>query len=136
MKYEKSCGVIVFKDNKVLMVRQNSREWSFTKGHVEGEETEEETALREAKEEANVDVKIVGDFKKMITYSPKEGIMKDVVFFLGTPLNDNLKPQEGEIIETKYFTFDEANKIIKHNDLNKLLNDGIKYYQENKNLFK
>ncbi len=136
MKYEKSCGVIVFKNNKVLMVRQNSREWSFTKGHVEGEETEEETALREAKEEANVDVKIVGDFKKMITYSPKEGIMKDVVFFLGIPLNDNLKPQEGEIIETKYFTFDEANKIIKHNDLNKLLNEGIKYYQENINLFK
>ena len=123
MKYEKSCGVIVFKNNKVLMVRQNSREWSFTKGHVEGEE-------------ANVDVKIVGDFKKMITYSPKEGVMKDVVFFLGIPLNDNLKPQEGEIIETKYFTFDEANKIIKHNDLNKLLNEGIKYYQENKNLFK
>ena len=118
MKYEKSCGVIVFKDNKVLMVRQNSREWSFTKGHVEGEETEEETALRETKEEANVDVKIVGDFKEMITYSPKEGVMKDVVFFLGIPLNNNLKPQKGEIIETKYFTFDEANKIIKHNDLN------------------
>ena len=136
MKYEKSCGVIVFKDNKVLMVRQNSREWSFTKGHVEGEETEEETALREAKEEANVDVKIVGDFKEMITYSPKEGVMKDVVFFLGIPLNNNLKPQKGEIIETKYFTFEDANKIIKHNDLNKLLNDGIKYYQENKNLFK
>ena len=136
MKYEKSCGVIVFKNNKVLMVRQNSREWSFTKGHVEGEETEEETALREAKEEANVDVKIVGDFKKMITYSPKEGVMKDVVFFLGIPLNDNLKPQEGEIVEVKYFTFEEANEIIKHNDLNKLLNDGIKYYQENEYLFK
>lgn len=136
MKYEKSCGVIVFKNNKVLMVRQNSREWSFTKGHVEGEETEEETALREAKEEANVDVKIVGDFKKMITYSPKEGVMKDVVFFLGIPLNNDLVPQKGEIIETKYFTFEEANKIIKHNDLNKLLNEGIKYYKENEYLFK
>ena len=136
MKYEKSCGVIVFKNDKVLMVRQNSREWSFTKGHVEANETEEETALREAKEEANVDVKIIGDFKQMITYSPKEGVMKDVVFFLGIPLNEDLKPQEGEIIETKYFDFAEANKIIKHEDLNKLLNDSIKYYQENIDLFK
>ena len=106
MKFEKSCGIIVFKDNKVLMVEQNSCEWSFTKGHVEAGETEEETALRETKEESNLDVEIVGDFKKTITYSQKEGVMKDVVFFLGKPISNDLKPQEGEIINTKLFTFD------------------------------
>lgn len=136
MKYEKSCGVIVFKDNKVLMVRQNSYEWSFTKGHVEAGETEEETALRETKEEANVDVKIIGDFKKTITYSPKEGVTKDVVFFVGIPLNEDLKPQEGEIIEVKYFEFEEAFKNLKHQDSVNLLKDSIKYYQDNIELFK
>lgn len=136
MKYEKSCGIIVFKDNKVLMVRQNSYEWSFTKGHVEANETEVETALRESKEEANVDVKIIGDFKKIITYSPKEGVIKDVVFFVGKPLNEDLKPQEGEIIEVKYFEFEEAFKNLKHQDSVNLLKDSIKYYQDNIELFK
>ena len=136
MKFEKSCGIIVFKDNKVLMVEQNSCEWSFTKGHVEAGETEEETALRETKEESNLDVEIVGDFKKTITYSPKEGVMKDVVFFLGKPISNDLKPQEGEIINTKFFTFDEAYKNIRHKDSINLLDESIKYYQEHMDLFK
>ena len=136
MKYEKSCGIIVFKDNKVLMVQQNSHEWSLTKGHVEGNETEEETALRETKEESNVDVKIVGDFKKTITYSPKEGVMKDVVFFTGTPISDDLNPQEGEIIAVKFFDFKEVFNVVKHKDLINLIKEGIKYYQDNLELFK
>ena len=136
MKREKSCGIIVFKDNKVLMAKQNSKEWSIPKGHVEGNETEVETALREVKEETNIDAKIVGDFKKVITYSPKDKVIKDVVFFTGIPLNNDLKPQEGEILETRYFTLEEAIKTLKYEDSINLLKDGIEYYHENTYLFK
>ncbi len=136
MKREKSCGIIVFHDNKVLMARQNSREWSIPKGHVEGSETEIETALREVKEETNIDAQIVGDFKKTITYSPKDKVIKDVVFFTGIPLNNDLKPQEGEILETKFFNLDEALNTLKYEDSINLLKEGIKYYQENEYLFK
>ena len=136
MKYEKSCGIIIFNDDKVLMVEQNSHEWSIPKGHVEGNESEKETALREVKEESNVDAKIVGEFRQVITYSPKDGVTKDVVFFTGIALNNYLLPQEGEILKVKYFTFDEALNTLKYEDSINLLKDGITYYKNNKELFK
>ena len=67
--YEKSCGAIIIhktnKDNyKVLLVKNhNGRYWSFPKGHVEKGETEEETAIREIKEETGLDVEIVDSFR-------------------------------------------------------------------------
>ena len=136
MKYEKSCGVIVFSDNKVLMVKQNSKEWSIPKGHVENNETEKETALREVKEESNIDAKIVGDFREIMTYSPKDKVLKNVIFFTGIPVNDNLKPQQGEILEAKYFDFDDALNTLKYEDSINLLKKGINYYKKNINLFK
>ena len=54
MKQEKSCGVITYIviDNEIhyLFERQTNCFLSFPKGHVEGNETEEETALRECLE--------------------------------------------------------------------------------------
>ena len=60
MKYEKSCGAVVYKiENGVLyfltehMVQGHL---SIPKGHVEGNETEEETARREILEESGLQV--------------------------------------------------------------------------------
>ena len=43
---EKSCGCIITKDNKVLLIKQTKGHWGFPKGHVEKNETEIETAIR------------------------------------------------------------------------------------------
>ena len=62
MVFEKSCGAIVFTlengEIKYLLVEEMSGCHSFPKGHVENNETEEETALREIKEETNLEVDI------------------------------------------------------------------------------
>ena len=42
---EKSCGTLVFKDDKVLMIRHNVGHWSFPKGHVEKGETDNYTLI-------------------------------------------------------------------------------------------
>ena len=52
MLHEKSCGAIVYRkyhgNTEILLIKHiNSGHWSFPKGHVEGDETEEETAKRE-----------------------------------------------------------------------------------------
>ena len=54
MKYEKSCGALIFKmiKNKlfVLLIKQTNREWGFPKGHVENTDaTDFDTAIREVK---------------------------------------------------------------------------------------
>ena len=56
MLEEKSCGAIVYNnEGKVLIVQHNAGHWDFPKGHVENNETEVETAVREVKEETNID---------------------------------------------------------------------------------
>ena len=62
MKYEKSCGCIVFNEKKqILLVHQNAGHWGMPKGHVENDETEIQTAKREVKEETNLDVEFRND---------------------------------------------------------------------------
>ena len=89
---EVSAGAIIYRiDEKTrkpryLLLHYGSGHWDFVKGHVEGKETEEETMLREAREESGLtDLKIIPGFKEMISYFFKregETIAKDVVFLL------------------------------------------------------
>ena len=55
MKYEKSCGAVIFRRAEgwnVLLIRHTKgRHISFPKGHVEQGETEAQTAEREIREE-------------------------------------------------------------------------------------
>ena len=44
MKFEKSCGSVVFFEDKVLIVKHNEGHWDFPKGHIEDGESEEECA--------------------------------------------------------------------------------------------
>ncbi|MGM9878924.1 MAG: bis(5'-nucleosyl)-tetraphosphatase [Bacilli bacterium] len=126
MKKEKSCGAIIYKckNNKLyfLIVKHNAGHYSFPKGHIEKGETEEETAIREVKEETNIDIEIIPGFREKITYSPKENTIKDVIFFLAKPLSYNLKPQEEEIEKVSWYDEKEALNIIT--------------YKEDKNIFK
>ena len=126
---EKSCGIAIFKDDKVLLVHQNVGNWSLPKGHVEENETEEETALREVKEETNIDVKIIPGFRKVITYSPKENVLKDVVFFIGKPLNNDIIKQEKEIQEIKYVTKEEAKELLYYKEAQDVIDEIFSYYE-------
>lgn len=65
MLHEKSCGAVLFTTEKgikkFLLVESNY--FGFPKGHVEENETEQETALREIKEETGVDATINPGFQ-------------------------------------------------------------------------
>lgn len=113
MKQEKSCGAIVLNsNNEILLALHNAGHWGFTKGHVEQGETEEQTAIREVKEETNIDIEINTKYSYRMFYSPKEGVEKEVILFLGKCLNDGIKPQLEEIKELKWFSIEDAIKTI------------------------
>ncbi len=114
MKKEKSCGAVIYKiENEnlyILLLKHNAGHWSFAKGHVEEEETEEETAIREAKEETNLDILVDSNFRVVHTYSPKEGVSKDVVLFVATCKDDkfNIEEDNHEIAEIGWFEYKDA----------------------------
>ena len=66
MNKEKSCGAVIFtrdeEDLKFVLIKNLEGSYGFPKGHVEDNETEEETALREVKEEVGLDVEIIDGF--------------------------------------------------------------------------
>ena len=127
MTYEKSCGAIVIDDNKVLLVKHNAGHYGFPKGHVEGNETERETAIREVKEETGLDIEVDTNYRYMTTYSPKLGVSKDVIFFLGKVIGGEKKPQIEEVNEVLFVPLEEAHDLIDFDDMkeiySKLLQD-------------
>ena len=131
MEKEKSCGALVYKyeENKLyfLIVKHNKGHYSFPKGHMEKDETEEETAIREVKEETNIDIKMINGFREKITYSPKENTIKDVIFFLAKPLTENIKPQEEEINKVGWYDEKSSFKVITYEEDKNILKNAINF---------
>lgn len=126
LKKEKACGCIIIDNGKVLLIQQNKGWWGFPKGHVEEGETEIETAIREVKEETNIDV--VPDENKRYEqeYMLENGILKQVVLFVATKTSNDIKAQESEVQNIKWFDFKEAAEIITYEDTKDLLLKALK----------
>lgn len=141
MTFEKSCGAIVFRiqNNSIeilLIKNKKSGHWSFPKGHIENGETEHQTAMREVKEETNIDIDIIDDFREIITYSPKKDCMKDVVYFIGEAKTFDAIPQFSEIGDVEWVEIDSVkSKITFENDKN-LISKAIPILKENLVLYK
>ena len=112
MGREKACGAIIIKDKKVLLIQQNDGNWGFPKGHVEEGETEEQTAIREVKEETNIDVIVDTSKRYAIEYELLNGNMKEAVFFVAKPTSEDLKRQETEIATIEWVDFVDVDKKL------------------------
>ena len=117
MKYEKSCGAIVYRksrDRIELLLIQNryGGHWSFPKGHVEGEETEVQTALREVKEETGLDIQLEDGFRQAVEYFPKPNVKKQVVYFLGQAQSLEIKRQKEEISRITWTDIHKAYHMV------------------------
>ena len=126
MKYEKSCGVVTYIliNNEIhyLLVRQTNGFLSFPKGHVEGNETEEETALRECLEETALKVTIKKGFREVINYKiPEIDVDKDVVLFVGEIDNLDYHRQEKEIDDIQVYTYQEAYNLLEFDNWKNVL---------------
>ena len=109
MKQEKSCGCIIINDrNEVLLIHHNAGHWDFPKGHMEEGETEVQTAIREVKEETNIDVEVNEEYRYSTQYSPKEDVIKEVIYFLAKNISDNRQAQLEEVSEVKWFSMKDA----------------------------
>lgn len=121
--YEKSCGAIVIyrdgKSYKTLLVRNhNGRNYSFPKGHVEKGESEQQTAVREVREETGLDIVVIDSFREVADYCPFGKIRKRVVFFMAQTFSDKVTLQEEEIDSCIWVDLFEAHRHCTYdNDL-------------------
>ncbi len=123
--YEKSCGAVIYRINekndiRILLVKNhNGKCWTFPKGHIEIGENEQQTALREIKEETGLSVEIVPGFRQTSNYRPFGKIRKTAVFFLAKAENSIVSMQQSEIDYYLWVSIDEAMKMCRHeNDTN------------------
>ena len=114
MNYEVSSGAVVFTringEIRYVIVRSLEGWYGFPKGHIEGEETEEEAATREIREEVGLSVRFVPGFRTTDehTIPEKPGVIKQVVYFLGEYDNQEIRFQKEELLEAPLLTYEEA----------------------------
>ena len=75
---------------------------------MEGNETESETALREIREETGLTVTLDTCFRAVVTYSPKPGVMKDVIYFAAEYIGGEAHRQVEEVTEICWVPAEEA----------------------------
>lgn len=127
MIYEKSCGAVVFtrinNEIKYLLIRNLTGIYGFPKGHVEGNEAEEETALREVLEETGVTVNLVPGFRTVDEHPipQKENTMKQIVYFLGEYCDQEFHFQKEELTDALLVDYETAMSLFQFDNSKRIL---------------
>jgi len=162
MPREKSAGAIIYRIEPpppgasasqrngqllYLLLHYGPGHWGFAKGHIEGNETEEETTVREVEEETGIkDLKIIPEFKKMEKYffrqykdniseeDRRKGktpwVFKLVAFFLAETKTKEVKISH-EHKDFIWLPVDEAIKKTTFKNSKKLLKEADDFIRKN-----
>jgi 8-oxo-dGTP pyrophosphatase MutT (NUDIX family) len=138
MEYEVSCGAVVFtrKDNEIYFVIVKSLEgfYGFPKGHIEENESEEETALREIYEEIGIRPQIIEGFRTTDEHSipNKKYIIKRIIYFVAEYDNQEICYQKEELEGAYLMTYEEAMKNFQFESSKRILNEAKKFIIHNR----
>ncbi|MBI2448720.1 NUDIX domain-containing protein [Candidatus Pacearchaeota archaeon] len=138
MKKEKSAGAIIYytENGIIYFLLVKSTYWGFVKGWIEENESITETIKREAKEEANLDgLEFIKGFeyKQHWTYRMNNQLIsKDAVFYLAKISKEEAKNVKisFEHVEFKWASFDEAMKLLRIKDNQKMLAKAYEFVKE------
>ena len=127
MKLERSCGAVVYtlRSGQPLYVILQERPggYSFPKGHMEGDETELETARREILEETGLQPAFISGFclKDEYHLSEKPGTWKQVTYFLAEFGDETPIPRQGEIRQLLLLPCEQALGLFQHENTRRIL---------------
>ncbi|MFH1240693.1 MAG: NUDIX domain-containing protein [Candidatus Diapherotrites archaeon] len=125
---EKSVGAVIFRmknnEKKYLLLHYGAGHWDFVKGHVEHDETEHETMIREVMEETGIkDAHLLKGFREEIKYEfrrKNDTIYKKVIFYI-------LETETKEVVishehmDYKWLNYDDTMKLLTFENAKKIL---------------
>ena len=134
---EKSCGAIVYtKDHdniEYVIICSKEGIFGFPKGHMEGNETKIETALREVAEETGLAVKLIRGFKTEDTHTFNrngETRLKHIVYFLGEYSAQTPTAQETELNGVYLMDYETAMSLFQYESSKRLLTEAHNYLMQ------
>ena len=111
MPQEFSVGVIVFNGDKFLLLKYKRGHWGFVKGGAKPNETKEDVATREGREEAGlVDLFFLKGFEEKEEYFYKKDgqtVHKEVIYLLAETRMEYAKLSE-EHVGFDWFNYEDA----------------------------
>jgi len=136
MKTRVVCANLIEKEGKILLIQEAKKScyglWNFPAGKLDEGETIEQAALREGKEESGFNLKIeyfIGVYKHPADDSTDT--MVEVNVFKSNIIDGELISPNDEIMDLRWFTADEIEKMLKDNQLRKpFILEAVKNYEE------
>ena len=103
---------------------------SFPKGHIEENETPEQTAIREVYEETGIRIALDTAFSRTVE-SPRSRDRRTVTFYLGKSLEGLKSPHAEEVHEAVWLPFNEALASIHYAPDREILLEARTYADKN-----
>jgi len=140
MPIEKLGGAVVYARSddgiKLALVHDIFGYWTLSKGRIENNEDTETGAVREIKEELNLDIKVESPLgqNEYIASDPEVGkIRKQVTYFLAQAKNpQDIKLEEGKggLSEAKWFPLPAVTELKMYDDILPIVTKAIKILSE------
>ena len=130
-KLEYSAGAVIFRfekgEREYLMLNYGAGHWEFARGHIEGDETEMETAKREIWEETGIKtLKFIKGFRDTFTFSFQHRgnlITKEVTFFIAEVKSRQVTLSSPEHRGYTWAPYQTAKKLATFDNAKNLLTD-------------
>ncbi len=122
-----AADIVIIKDGRVLLIKRGHEPfkgmWALPGGRLEENESIEECAVREAKEEIGADVeikKLVGVYSK-----PDRDPRKIVAIAFLCDVEGDIKAGD-DAVEARWFEIEEVKKMRLASDHNKIIEDALR----------
>jgi len=133
MRYEKSCGAVVFTrmngEIRYVLAQNPEGYYGFPKGHMEAGETETETALREIREEVGLRPRLIPGFRTETEHPlpKKPGVIKQIVYFLAEYEDQEIIFQKEELLSAPLVSYEQAMELFVFDNNRRILTEAHAY---------
>ncbi|MBZ9686600.1 NUDIX domain-containing protein [Clostridium estertheticum] len=135
MDFEKSCGAVIYRKiygnlEFLTISHRNDGHWGFPKGHVEKNESEVQTAVREVSEETGLSVSLMDGFRVSVEYLIKKETMKEVVYFLAEVQDQIILIEVNEVVDYRWSDFKQTKELLSYISSKEVLEKAYQFIVE------